>query len=178
MAAAGVSLALGVVAKETIVLMVPAYWACWWRKGWPAFWKAAALGAVCVAAFLAVRIPNGWSLNNRQINGLDWLMLWDNLGIGPRHFELFAPLWVYYLHPAMFILTFVPFIAMGWGRLDGRLKALCLTLPALVLLSNLMFGWIYESRNYMPLVPLLATSAMLAFSKTGQSGKTVATKRI
>ena len=27
------ALALGVMAKETAVILVPAYWACWWRKG-------------------------------------------------------------------------------------------------------------------------------------------------
>ena len=38
-----------------------------------------------------------------------------------------------------------------------------LTVVPLLLLSNLCFGWMYESRNYMPLVPLLATTAVAAF---------------
>src|SRR5262249_41102908 len=53
-------LALGVMAKETVVLVLPAYWACTWRKGWPAFLKTVALGVVCVLAFLSTRLPLGW----------------------------------------------------------------------------------------------------------------------
>src|SRR6516225_8525724 len=51
-AALGLTLFLGVLAKETVVLVVPAYLACYWRQGGPALVKTAALGAVCVAAFL------------------------------------------------------------------------------------------------------------------------------
>jgi hypothetical protein len=47
----------------------------------------------------------------------------------------------------------------GWRRIDRRLQAICCTLVPLLLLSNLCFGWLYESRNYMPLIPLLATMA-------------------
>jgi len=69
--------------------------------------------------------------------------------------------------------AFLPFIAFGWRRIDGRLKAIFLTLTPLMLLVNLCFGWMYESRNYMPLVPLLATMAAVgmnsrwAFEKAG-----------
>jgi hypothetical protein len=156
------SLALGVLAKETVVLMVPAYWACYWRGGWRPLLKAAALGAACLAAFLAARLPYGWYPGYEKINGTEQLMILDNLGIGERHYTAAAPLFQNYLQPALFVLPFVPFIAWGWRRLDGRLKALCLTLTPLLLLSNLCFGWMYESRNYMPLLPLLGTAALLA----------------
>ena len=157
-----VSLGLGVLAKETIVIMAPAYLACWWRKGWPAFARTAGLSVVCIAAFLAARLPLGWRIGYESINGATALMLWDNLGIGQQHYTRAVPLYINYLHPTLFIFIFLPFIAVGWRRLDGRLKALCLTLAPLLFLSNLLFGWLHESRNYMPLVPLLATSAMLA----------------
>jgi hypothetical protein len=157
------SLGLGVLAKETVVLMVPAYLACWWCRGWPAFLKALGLSAVCVAVFLAARLPYGWWPGFKQINDTDRWMIWDNLGLGEQYYNHIAPLYVHYLHLALFILIFVPFIALGWRHLDGRLKALCLTLTPLLLLSNLLFGWVYESRNYMPLVPLLATSALFSF---------------
>jgi hypothetical protein len=160
----GAALALGVLAKETVVLMVPAYWACYWRGGWPPLEKAAALGTACVIAFLAARVPLGWSPGYGQLNGTEGLMVRDNLGIGvppDRPYQPAAPIYHNYLHPALFVLPFVPFIARGWRRLDGRLKALCLTLTPLLLLSNLCFGWMYESRNYMPILPLLATAAVL-----------------
>jgi hypothetical protein len=166
-----VSLALGVLAKETVVLMVPAYWACWWRNGWTAFLRTAIIGVVCVGAFLAARLPFGWWPGYENINGTTCLMLWDNLGIGRQTYGHCMPLHIHYAHPAVFILIFLPFIAAGWRRLDVRLKALCLTLTPLLLLSSLLFSWIFESRNYIPLVPLLATSALLFFGRTGAQGR-------
>ena len=45
-------------------------------------------------------------------------------------------------------------------RVEPRLRTACVTLTPLLLLSNVCFGWMYESRNYMPLVPLLAVAAL------------------
>jgi hypothetical protein len=156
------ALALGVLAKETVVLMVPVYWACYWRGGLRPLLKAVALGAVCVAAFLAARLPLGWYPGYEKINGTERLMVLDNLGIAEPVYTAGAPLYQNYLQPALFVLPFVPLIVWGWQRLDRRLKVMCLTLTPLLLLSNLCFGWLYESRNYMPLVPLLATAALSA----------------
>jgi hypothetical protein len=158
------SLFLGVLAKETVVLMVPAYWACYWRGGVRPLLKAVVLGVVCVAAFLAARLPFGWTPGYGQINGTQALMILDNLGFPPpdRDYKPGAPIVMNYLHPALFVLPFVPFVAYGWRRIDSRLRALVLVLTPLVLLSNLCFGWMYESRNYVPLLPLLGTAALFA----------------
>jgi hypothetical protein len=158
------SLFLGVLAKETVILMVPAYWACYWRGGVRPLLKTAALGAACVAAFLAARLPFGWGPGYGQINGTQALMVLDNLGFPPpdRPYQPAAPIFMNYLHPALFVLPFVPFIVWGWRQIDARLKALLLVLVPLVLLSNLCFGWMYESRNYVPLLPLLGTAALFA----------------
>jgi hypothetical protein len=154
------TLGLGIVAKETIVLMVPAYWACWGRRGWPAFARAVGLGLVCVVAFLAVRMPLGWRPDFGQINGTAGLMIGTNLGLGEPLHETNVPLYQNYLQPLLFVGVFVPFIAWHWRGMDGRLKAIALTLVPLLLLSNLCFGWMYESRNYVPLLPLLTTMAL------------------
>ena len=166
------SLALGVLAKETVVLVVPACWACYWRGGLRPLLKAAALGAACVAAFLAARLPYGWYPGYETINGTERLMVLDNLGIGEPYYKPAASAIENYLHPALFVLPFVPFIAWGWRRIDGRLKVMCLTLTPLLLLSNLCFGWMYESRNYMPLLPLLGTAALFAVAPPGRTGTT------
>ncbi len=160
------TLALGVLAKETVMLVVPAYWACYWRQGLPAFGKAVLLGSACLVAFLAVRVPLGWRLSYQNINGTTGLMIASNLGFPKRfiEYESGAPIYQNYLHPLLFVGAFLPFIAWRWRHIDGRLKTLCVTLTPLLLLSNLCFGWMYESRNYMPLVPLLATMAMPARS--------------
>ncbi len=160
------SLFLGVLAKETVLLMVPAYWAWGWRD-WRHWLRAAALGVVCVAAFLAARLPYGWRPGYGQINGTQALMIRDNLGFPPpdRPYQPAAPIFMNYLHPALFVLPFVPFILYGRRQIDRRLLALVLVLTPLVLLSNLCFGWMYESRNYVPLLPVLGTAALFAVAR-------------
>lgn len=184
------ALALAVPAKESAVLVVPTYLACASYAGLLALFRAAgsgtpldrlevgleklvavvgvktaAVGAACAAAFFAVRLPLGWRPGNESMNGLPGLMIGTNLGIGEPVAYTFVDLYQNYLHPVLFVLSFVPFIAWGWRRIDGRLKVMCLTLTPLLLLSNLCFGWMYESRNYMPLVPLLATAALMGLTR-------------
>jgi hypothetical protein len=154
------ALMLGVIAKETVVLVVPAYLACYGRQGWRAWTRTMLLGLGCIIAFLAVRLPLGWRPGNSDMNGLDGLMIGTNLGIGVPLAKGQAPLYENYLQPLWFVGVFLPAIAWRWRTIPRVLKALCLTLTPLLLLSNLCFGWMYESRNYMPLVPLLATMAL------------------
>src|SRR5439155_20870811 len=75
------ALALGVMAKETVLLVTVSYFVCYWRQGWPALMKTAVLGTACVAAFLAVRLPFGLRLAYEAINGTGGLMIGTNLGI-------------------------------------------------------------------------------------------------
>lgn len=166
------ALALGVLAKESAVVLVPGYLAC--RLGalpagaearFPAarlLLRTFALGLGCVAAFLAVRLPLGWRPGNEEMNGLPQLMVGTNLGIGKPIAWTFVPLYQNYLQPLLFVGPFLPPIAWGWRRLDGRLRGLVVTVPPLLLFSNLCYGWMYESRNYVPLLPLLATAALAA----------------
>jgi hypothetical protein len=163
-----VALALGILAKETVVLVVPAYWACTWRQGWPAVLRTAVLGVACVAAFFAARLPLGWHLSHEAINGTEAWMIGSNLGIAYEPLGIgisyvsTVPVYENYLQPWIFVAPFLPFIWLGWRQVDVRLKALFLTLTPLLLASSLCFGWMYESRNYMPLLPLLTTMALSA----------------
>jgi hypothetical protein len=174
--ALAVALALGVLAKETVVLVVPAYWACTWRQGWRPILRAAVLGAACVAAYFAARLPLGWHLSHDSINGTQAWMIGSNLGIDCKELGISieylgaAPIEQNYIHPWIFIAPFLPFIGLGWRKIDGRLKALFLTLTPLLLASNLCFGWMYESRNYMPLLPLLTTMALSALARSPEPG--------
>lgn len=178
-------LALAVMAKETVVLIVPAYFLStipWTnivqsRRLAGAFWpclRTCFLGVVCVAAFLAVRLPVGWRPGNESMNGLSGLMIGTNLGLdriglGQPVATTGVPLYQNYLHPAIFTLPFIPFIIWRWGRVDRRLKVVAVVLVPMLLLSNLCFGWMYESRNYMPIVPLLATMALMAVPQRRRS---------
>jgi len=159
------ALALGIATKETVVIVAPAYLACYWRRGWRSWFITAGLGAACVAAFLAARVPLGWRLGFNSINGTTGLMIGSNLGIGVVRYKRPLPLWENYLHPLLFVGVFVPGIVWGWRRIDPHLRALCLVVTPLLLMSNVCFGWVYESRNYMPLVPLLCTACSLALSR-------------
>jgi hypothetical protein len=153
------ALALGIGAKETAVVLVPAYGLCYWRQGLRALGKTALLGVTCVAAFLATRLPLGWAPGLGQLNGTEGLMIGTNLGIGQPLYRGAAPTWQNYLQPFLFIGVFVPWIVARWPQIDRRLRVLCCTLPPLVLLSSLCFSWLYESRNYMPLLPILVSAA-------------------
>jgi hypothetical protein len=76
------ALALGILAKETVVIVVPAYLACYGRRGWRAWGTTAALGLACLTAFLAARWPLGWRPGAGNMNGIG-LMIGSNLGFGP-----------------------------------------------------------------------------------------------
>jgi hypothetical protein len=162
------ALALGVLAKETALILVPAYLACYGRRGQQAWVITAGLGGACVAAFLAARLPLGWRPSHDSINGTQGLLFGTNLGFGsPLAFTTVA-LWENYFHSLVFVGSFLPVIAWRWRLIDLRLRALYLTVTPLLLASSAGFGWLYESRNYMPLVPLLATMA-LCLEKTMES---------
>jgi hypothetical protein len=153
------ALFLGIFAKETVVIVIPAYLACYWKNGWSALAKAFAFGLVCTLAFLACRVPVGWHPNWQSINDDHQTMLWINLGLQRPPYRLAAPFYQLYLQPFLFLIVFLPFIYRTWKDTEPPLKALFLTLTPLLLLSNLCFGWMYESRNFVPLLPLLVTMA-------------------
>jgi hypothetical protein len=153
------TLALGVIAKETAILAVPAYLACYGRRGLRPWVRTAGLAGVGMAVFLAVRLALGWRPGT-PINGVQGLMIGTNLGIGEPLATTVVPLYENYLQPALFVVPFLAFIAWNWQRSDPRLRALFLVLTPLLLFANLCYGWMYESRNYVPLLPVLATLAL------------------
>jgi hypothetical protein len=158
--ALAMALFLGVLSKETIVLLVPAYLACWYPRGRLAWVESAILGLAAVLAFLAAR--PGWRPGYGNINGTTGLMFGTNLGFGTPIASTSVPLIEGYFHVLLFVVPFVPFLVWNWRTIDPHLRRLILTLVPLVLVSNLAFGWAYESRNYLPLVPLLAAAALPA----------------
>jgi hypothetical protein len=153
------ALALGILAKETVMILVPAYYFCHRSKGWPVLAKTCMLAFACVAAWTAARLPLGWKPQMDSINGTSGLMIGSNLGFSAPHYHGAAPLYENYLRPLIFVGAWLPFIWWGWPAMDRRLKILFLVVTPLLLATNLCFGWMYESRNYMPLVPLLAAMA-------------------
>lgn len=169
------TLALGILAKETAILLVPAYAARIWMRPRAASEKQAVkyrtalsdvvipsvfLAILGLAAFLAARLPLHWRPGYEAINGTGGLMIGTNLGIGTPLYIGSAPTWQNYAHPLVFVGVFIPPIIYHWNQVDVRLRAMFVTLTPLLLLSNLAFSWMYESRNYVPLLPLLTTMAL------------------
>jgi hypothetical protein len=172
------ALALGMLAKETAVLLVPTYFAVVLvpreREGMVARLPRAllvscALGLVATAAFLAARLPLGWRPGFGALNGTTGLMVGTNLGLTDEPVAVTGvPLIEHYLHPILFVGLFLPPIVLGWRRIPPRVRAACAVLVPLLLVCNLCFGWLYESRNYLPAVPLLATAAVCAMVGDGE----------
>jgi hypothetical protein len=184
------ALALGMLAKETAVLLVPTYFgvalvprggegsvggslrdptasrsdAATGAERLPrALLISSALGLVATGAFLAARMPLGWRPGFGALNGTTGLMAATNLGLTDEPVALTGvPLIEHYLHPILFVGLFLPPIVWGWRRIPARVRAACAVLVPLLLVCNLCFGWLYESRNYLPAVPLLATAALCA----------------
>src|SRR5262249_46204196 len=122
------ALALGVMAKETVAIVVVSYLACHWRKGVPALAQTVVVGAAAAVSFLAGRVPFGWRPGNADLNGLSGLMIsanlgsdriadWlglrevaDRLGLGHPIAHSTVPLTENYLHPLWFVGVFLPFV--------------------------------------------------------------------
>src|SRR5262249_47763551 len=129
----GLSLGLGILAKETVCLVVPAYLACYWKTRRQAVLPTLLLGGLCCVAFLAVRLPLGWQPGLWELNATPGLMIWSNLGIPDAIPPTGLPRYQNYLHPAIFVGTFLPFIAARWRQIDYRLRAIFLVLvPSLL----------------------------------------------
>jgi hypothetical protein len=164
------AVALGVLAKETALLLIPAYFACYYRDGREAWRRTAIVGLAGIAAYFAVRLHIGWAPDLRLINSNTVLMIRSNLGLKGRQYQSIAPLWQNYLHPALFVIAWLVPAVAKWRMIDAKLRAMAVVLVPLMLGVNLCFGWLYESRNYVPLLPLLVTMALYRKAESGEPG--------
>jgi hypothetical protein len=151
------TLVLGVLAKETTLILVPAYWACHLGQT-GALLRTGLLAVGGAGSFLAARMPLGWRLGD-SVNDTPWNVRW-NLGIGPLPPFPESIIHQNYVQPALFVGLFLPLIALRWRWAAQPLKMLFLVLTPLLLLSSFCYGWLYESRNYVPLLPVLTTLAL------------------
>jgi len=158
---------LNMFAKETSVLLVLAWFAVHPRT----IWQTLTLFALSTLAFVLAR-GIGWRPGFASLNGTDGLMITANLGIGPATVSSAVPLYHNYLHPLLFAMPFVPGIVRHGRGHDRRLIALaCVVVPG-ILVSSLCFSWLYESRNYLPMLPILVALASLPSPRySGERGR-------
>ena len=146
---------LGMFIKETMLLIVPCYYLMHsepfrWRD-FRTLWQLALLAAAALGVFLACRIPFHFNYDFDTLNRTNELMVYNNLGLAQYPAKGMASVFQRYLHPILFIFMWLPLII--WRR--QMLPRSCLHglyLAAAFYLTNLCFGWNYESRNFVPVL--------------------------
>jgi hypothetical protein len=158
---------LGMFIKETTIIIAPCYWIIQEGK---IPWRAAALrvGALVVAGvavFLACRVPFNFSPSFQSLNRTYGLMIYSNLGFARGLAQSPISVFQRYLHPALFIFMWVPFVIWQRKRIPRPLYFCALYLALASYLVNLCFGWNYESRNFIPALIVLLVSAVYAINR-------------
>jgi hypothetical protein len=145
---------IGSLAKETVLVMA-GYYILFCRNERRYLWKGGALAAGSAIAYLGVRfcILNR-AIQYRDVSGVTPEHVWENLQ---------SETWI-----LPFLLTagaLIPFLAVGWRSTPRPLKQTALFLLPVLFLSSLLFSWLDESRNYMPVVFVLAVIAAHALTQ-------------
>jgi hypothetical protein len=142
------TLLIGSLAKET-VLALAGYYVLFGRKERNYTWKAAVLCSASLAMYFGVRwwVLHG-AMHYNQASGASLEQSLVNWQYGNWHVP--------------FLLTagaLLPFLALGWKETAVSLKRMALFLLPVLFVSSLLFSYLREARNYMPLVFVLAVSA-------------------
>ena len=141
------TLVIGGLAKESVLIMA-GYYVLFGRKDRRYPIKAGALLVCAAAVYLGARLfLLGGPMGYKDISGVTIKHLTPNLQ------DL---RW-----PYVFVLTagaFTPILALGWKQTPISLRRLAVYLIPLLFVSSAFFSWLAESRNFMPVVIVLAVS--------------------
>ncbi len=141
---------IGSLAKETVLAMAGYYALFHWRE--PKFVPKAALLLVASALlYLGVRAAVLHSAPHyAQISGVTAQHIAENWNNYSR-----------WLGSVFFtVAIFLPFVFLGWRSAPLSLRRLVLFLFPVLFLSGLVFSWLREARNFMPLcAPLIVMTA-------------------
>jgi hypothetical protein len=160
------SVALGTFIKETILIVAP----CWLLLGSASglrfekrdLLRVTALVAVGLAVFFACRLPFDFRYDFQTLNRTNQLMIWSNLGLPQGLAFSTVPVFQRYLHPVLFLFMWLPLVIWRRAALPVPLFRTALYLTAAFYLTNLCFGWNYESRNFVPgLIVLLVCTVVI-----------------
>jgi hypothetical protein len=156
---------LGVFIKETMLLLAPCYYlmnletaGLRQERNWQ---RIILLGVVGMAVFLACRLPFHFSYDLQSLNRTKEIMVWANLGLSRALITSGTSVFQRYLHSVLFLLMWLPLIVLQRRRLPASLFWTAIYLTAGLYLSNLCFGWNYESRNFIPGLVLLLICTMI-----------------
>src|SRR5450756_120722 len=159
---------LGVFIKETTLLLAPCYYLLNLENAklreQQNLQRMVLLGVTGMMVFFACRLPFHFNYDFNSLNRTPESMIYANLGIGHAKVGSVVPVWLRYMHPVLFLFMWVPVIVWGRRRLPASLFWTSLYLAATLYVTNTLFGWNYESRNFVPglVVLVIATLIVLA----------------
>ena len=142
------TLLVGSLAKETVLAMA-GYYVLFCRKERKYIVKAATLCISSVIIYLGVRVfvLHG-AIHYQQVSGVTPEHIWINWH-GSRWLPIFC----------LTVGGLAPFLIAGWKQTPTSLKQQAFFLLPVLFLSSLLFSWLDEIRNFMPLVFVLAVIA-------------------
>ncbi len=153
------TLVIGSLAKETVLAVTGYYLLFYWKEKGFGF-KAAVLCLASAFAYFGVRlfVLHG-NMHYRQVSGVSLNHVWIN--------------WTDYNWPFRFLLTAValfPFLLLGWKTTPLSLKRTVFYWLPILSISGLFFSWLHETRNFMPLVFVLAVVTARYFETFFRTG--------
>jgi hypothetical protein len=144
------TLMIGCLAKETVLAMIGYYALFRWREK-SHLLKLTILIIASLAVYLAAR---AWVLHGvpdyAQISGVAL----DHLTRNWADYSWWVLAFLYTVG------IFVPFVIAGWRKSPWKLRSLALYFFPVLLISSLFFSWLWETRNFMPLVAVLTVSTV------------------
>jgi hypothetical protein len=162
------ALSIGILAKESIVVMV-VYYFLFKRKEQRWFAKSSFAFLVCAAIVLCIRlliVPSaGMPLNDFFVLGnMDKWMFYFSANFGDYG------KWVWQM--VFTVGMFIPFLILAWKSAPRNARNLSVFLFAILLFSNMTFSWLKETRNLIPaVIPMaLITSHYLLSRSRSESG--------
>lgn len=164
------AVAIGALAKESVVAMLGYYLLFHGprdRKFWGRFCLAAVVSlAVVVGSRMSVA-PGGFSYS--KVSGVTLDHITANLAA--------YPLWVPQL--VFSVGIFLPFVVLGWRGAPSTPRRLTAFMLPVLLVSSVLFSWLHEARNYVPvMVPMaVITCGYLAGLWRGQGSATLDPQR-
>ncbi len=162
-------LALGMFIKETMLVIVPCYYLMnleTFRLRNPrVLGRLALLMAAGAGLFLACRIPFHFNYDFKTLNRTSELMVYANLGLARAETYSSVSVFQRYLHPILFIFMWLPLVIWRREWLPRSLFWTALYFSAAIYLTNLCFGWNYESRNFVPVLVVLLVCTLVIVNR-------------
>jgi hypothetical protein len=165
---------LGMFIKETMLLIVPCYYLMnsetFRLRDFDILWRLALLVIAGLGVFLACRMPFHFNYDFNTLNGTSEWMVYANLGLAGSQAQSEFSVFQRYLHPLLFIFVWLPLIVWQRKMLPRSLFRTALYLAAAFYLTNLCFGWNYESRNFVPALIFLLVCTLVIVNRLIETG--------